>query len=58
MINIHKNSEGSLILSALVRKSGAFGAFYFDMCYQGYTRKEALRKFKDSLNEKGLYLDK
>lgn len=44
-MTIYYNSEGSLIISDIVN------GYYIDRCYQGYTRKEAIAKFKKEIKE-------
>lgn len=51
-MTLYYNNEGSLIITEMV--SDMFGnEIFYDQVFQGYTKKEAISRFKKQLKEEG-----
>ena len=50
-MTFYYNHEGSLIISDMVN------GYYFDRVYQGYTKREAIARFKEAVKEEKLHPD-
>lgn len=52
-MNITKNHDGSLTLTELVTDGKACGAYYHSEQFFGYTRREAMRIFRENMRKYG-----